>query len=94
MSRTVADWLKALREADVPAGEVKTLQQVYDSDQARAENLVWEVEHPLLGSIRLPGNPVHYSRNAVAPGLPPPTLGEHTRELREALLGRVRSDDR
>ena len=48
----------------------------------------------LLGRIRLPGNPVHYSRNALTPGLPPPTLGEHTGELREALLGRARDDDR
>ena len=86
-SRTVADWLDRLRRAGVPAGELKTLDRVYDSEQARAEGLVWEVDHSRLGAIRLPGNPVHYSRSAVAPGLPPPTLGEHTDEVRAALLG-------
>jgi crotonobetainyl-CoA:carnitine CoA-transferase CaiB-like acyl-CoA transferase len=93
-ARTVADWLAALRQAGVPAGELKTLDRVYDSEQARAEGLIWEVDHPLLGSIRLPGNPVHYSRSALSPGLPPPRLGEHTDELRAALLGRAQADDR
>jgi crotonobetainyl-CoA:carnitine CoA-transferase CaiB-like acyl-CoA transferase len=90
--RTVADWLDLLRRSGVPAGELKTLDRVYDSEQARAEDLVWEVDHPRLGVIRLPGHPVHYSRSAVAPGLPPPILGEHTDELRAALLRPVRAD--
>jgi formyl-CoA transferase len=93
-SRTVAGWLKVLRQAGVPAGELKSLDRVYDSEQARAGNLIWEAEHPQLGTIRLPGNPVHYSRSVLAPGLPPPTLGEHTGEVRAALLRRAQADDR
>jgi formyl-CoA transferase len=92
VSRTVADWLDRLRQAGVPAGELKTLDRVYESEQAHAEGLVWEVDHPVLGRIRLPGNPVHYSRTTVAAGLPPPTLGEHTEELRAALLGPPQAD--
>lgn len=90
--RPVADWLDRLRRADVPAGELKTLDRVYDSEQARAEDLVWEVPHPQLGGIRLPGHPAHYSRSTVMPGLPPPALGEHTEELRAAMLGPVQAD--
>ena len=90
--RTVADWLDQLRQAGVPAGELKTLDRVYEGAQVRAENLVWEVEHPRLGGIRLPGNPVRYSRTPLAAGLPPPSLGEHTDELREAMLGHAPAD--
>ena len=90
--RTVADWLGRLRRAGVPAGEVKTLDRVYDGEPARAEDLIWEVDHPRLGLIRLPGHPVHYSRSAVAPGLPPPVLGEHTDELRAAMLHPAQAD--
>jgi crotonobetainyl-CoA:carnitine CoA-transferase CaiB-like acyl-CoA transferase len=75
-----------------PAGELKTLDCVYDSEQARAQGLVWEVDQPQLGRIRLPGNPVRYSRSAMSPGLPPPALGEHTGEVREGLRGRARAD--
>jgi crotonobetainyl-CoA:carnitine CoA-transferase CaiB-like acyl-CoA transferase len=84
---TVADWLDRLRRAGVPAGELKTLDRVYSSEQARAEGLIWEVDHPRLGVIRLPGNPVRYHRSTIAPGLPPPTLGEHTDGVRAAMLG-------
>ena len=94
--RTVADWLERLRQAGVPAGELKSLDRVYESEQAGAENLIWQLDHPQLGSIRLPGNPVHYSRSRLAPGLPPPSLGQHTGEVREALLGHAGAgpDDR
>ena len=78
----------------MPAGQLNTLDRVYESEQARAEKLVWEVDHPLLGRIRLPGNPVHYSRTPLSAGAPPPTLGEHTLQVREALLGSVRADGR
>jgi crotonobetainyl-CoA:carnitine CoA-transferase CaiB-like acyl-CoA transferase len=91
-ARTVADWLTTLRQAGVPAGELKTLDRVYDSEQAQAQGMVWAVDHPQLGRIRLPANPVRYSRSAMSPGLPPPALGEHTGEVREALLGRTRAD--
>ncbi len=91
-SRPMASWLSTLRTADVPAGEVKTLDRVYDSEQARVIGLVWEVDHPQLGRIRLPGNPLHFSRSAVLPGLPPPALGEHTGQLRQALLGQEDAD--
>jgi formyl-CoA transferase len=92
--RTVTQWLAVLREAGVPAGELKKLDQVYDSEQARAAGLAWEVEHPLLGRIRLPGNPLHYTRTPLAPGLPPPRLGEHTSDLRDGLLVSRPADDR
>ena len=44
------------------------------------------------GGIRRPGHTVHYSRSVVAPGLSPPGLGEHTDELRAALLHPVQTD--
>ena len=90
--RTVADWLKDLHRAGVPAGELKTLDRVYDSAQLRAQDLVWEVDHSRLGRIRLPGNPLQFSRTGIAPGLPPPTLGQHTGEVRTALLGHSQAD--
>ncbi len=89
----VAIWLDQLDRAGVPAGELKSLDRVYQSAQVSAENLVWEVSHPRLGRIRLPGNPVHYSRSPLSAGLPPPLLGEHTDELREAMLGQPPAAD-
>jgi len=90
--RRVADWLADLHREGVPAGELKSLDRVYSGAQLQAQNLVWEVDHARLGTIRLPGNPLQFSRTVIAPGLPPPTLGQHTDELRAALLGSAKSD--
>jgi formyl-CoA transferase len=91
-TRRVADWLADLHREGVPAGELKSLDRVYSGAQLQAQNLVWEVDHARLGTIRLPGNPLQFSRTVIAPGLPPPTLGQHTAELRAALLGSAKSD--
>ena len=88
-----AAWLQLLATAGVPAGRVKTLADVYDGESA-APGLVWEVDHPLLGRIRLPANPLVYSRSTLSAGLPPPLLGEHTDAVRTALAAESRADDR
>jgi CoA-transferase family III len=74
-------------EAGIPAGEVKDLAAVYDGPDVREQGLVWGVDHSTLGHVELPGNPLQFSRTAVAPGLPPPVLGEHTEAVRAWILG-------
>ena len=88
-ARPVAEWLALLAGAGVPAGRVKSLDEVYDGGQ-----LTWEVDHPALGRIRLSANPLSFSRSAVAPGLPPPLLGEHTDQVRQAVTSDPRADAR
>jgi crotonobetainyl-CoA:carnitine CoA-transferase CaiB-like acyl-CoA transferase len=82
---TVSEWMQRLRDAGVPAGEVKRLDAVYADEQVRQQNLVWTAQHSTLGSIELPGSPLRYSRSDVSLRRPPPTLGEHTAEVRDAM---------
>lgn len=82
-ARTVREWLQRFDEAGVPAGEVKTLDSVYSSDQVRQQNLVWSAHHSTLGDIELPGSPLRFGRSRVALRRPPPTLGEHSQQIRE-----------
>ena len=82
-------WLSALAEAGVPAGKVRTLDDVYSWEQTLSQGLVLDVDHPTVGSVRLPGSPIRYDDNAHSGGrsthLPPPTLGEHSDAIREWL---------
>lgn len=80
-----AHWLAALAHEAVPAGEVRTLDHVYASEQVRQQGLVVEVEHPTLGRLELPGNPLRFSRSGLADASPPPLLDEHGEELRARL---------
>jgi crotonobetainyl-CoA:carnitine CoA-transferase CaiB-like acyl-CoA transferase len=79
---TVAEWLPKFEGAGVPAGEVKTFDHVYASEQVRQQHLVWTAEHSTLGTIELPGSALRFSRSEVSLRLAPPTLGEHSDEIR------------
>jgi crotonobetainyl-CoA:carnitine CoA-transferase CaiB-like acyl-CoA transferase len=82
-ARTVGEWLPIFDEAGVPAGVVKTLDDVYATPQVRQQNLVWEVVHSTLGPLELPGGPLRFGRSSVGARRAPPTLGEHSKEIRE-----------
>ncbi len=74
-------WLPVLASAGIPAGKVRTIDDVYTWDQTRSQGLVVEVEHPSAGKVELPGPPVRFDDLPYAGGrethLPPPRLGEH-----------------
>ncbi len=80
-SATVDEWMERLGEAGVPAGRVKTLDEVYESPQVEHLGLIDAVDHSTLGQIRLPGSPVRYGRSGKRAPEPPPTLGEHNEEV-------------
>ena len=86
LTRRVAQWLAIFDEAGVPAGQVKTIDQVYATEQVRQQNLVWRAQHSTLGSIDLPGSPLRFGRSEVALRRAPPTLGEHSSQVRHELL--------
>lgn len=81
-----ADLLNTLAEIGIPAGEVRTMDGVYEWDQVASQHLLLDVEHPLLGSITLPGSPIRLDDNEFSGGrathLPPPRLGEHNESIR------------
>ncbi|MGH2963278.1 MAG: CaiB/BaiF CoA transferase family protein [Solirubrobacterales bacterium] len=79
---TAASWLERFRDQGIPAGEVKTLEQVYASEQVRSQGLIAETEHPTLGAIRTPGPPLRFDRSEARDHRPPPTLGEHSEAIR------------
>ncbi len=74
-------WLLILAAAGIPAGKVRTIDDVYTWDQTRSQGLVIEVDHPSAGRVELPGPPVRFDdlpyAGARAAHLPPPRLGEH-----------------
>jgi crotonobetainyl-CoA:carnitine CoA-transferase CaiB-like acyl-CoA transferase len=80
-SATVDEWMERLGDAGVPAGRVKSLDEVYSSPQVKHLKLVDLVNHPTLGEIRLPGTPLGYGRSGRRVPEPPPTLGQHNGEV-------------
>jgi formyl-CoA transferase len=81
-----AVWLERMDSLGVPAGKVRSLDEVYGWDQTRAQGLVISVDHPVLGRIELPGPPLRFGDRPYAGGrqthLPPPALGADDESVR------------
>lgn len=84
-SATVDEWIERLDEAGVPAGRIRSLDEVYASGQVEHLGLVDVVDHATLGELRLPGSPISFSRSGKPSATAPPTLGQHTAEELEPL---------
>jgi len=69
----------------IPAGRVRSLDEVYQWDQTQSQGLLLEVDHPALGRIALPGPPLRYDGGGRTRHLPPPLLGQHNEEVRSWL---------
>ena len=86
---TAEHWLEVLLAAGVPAGRVRTLDEVYDWEQTRSQGLVLGVDHAAYGRLTLPGSPLRFDNNAHSGGradhTAPPLLDEHGDAIRDWL---------
>jgi 2-methylfumaryl-CoA isomerase len=49
--------------------------------------MIVEYDHPDVGRVRLPGNPIKFAEAGRTPSNPAPRLGEHTDAILRELLG-------
>jgi len=83
---TMEQWMELMHIDDVAAGPVNTTDKVVTDPQVLHNKMILEMEHPSGGKIRLAGNPVKMP-TIKEDYLPPPTLGQHTKEILGKLLG-------
>jgi crotonobetainyl-CoA:carnitine CoA-transferase CaiB-like acyl-CoA transferase len=92
-----AELLEKLNDAGIPAGKVRSLDEVYAWEQVASQGLVVEVQHPLLGAVNLPGPPLRFfargdeAETTLAGHDAPPLLNEDGPAIRE-WLGLVPAD--
>jgi crotonobetainyl-CoA:carnitine CoA-transferase CaiB-like acyl-CoA transferase len=88
---TQQHWLEILLSNRIPCAPVNNLQQAVNDEQVLSRNMIVEVEHPLGGSTKMPGNPIKLSETHEDTFTPPPTLGQHNEEV-FTTLGMTRED--
>jgi crotonobetainyl-CoA:carnitine CoA-transferase CaiB-like acyl-CoA transferase len=79
--RQTADWLAALDAAEVPCGPINDVAAAFASPQAQARDMVVEVDHPVMGTMRQVGLPFTLSATPASIRSAPPMVGEHTAEI-------------
>lgn len=87
-SKTTAEWLELLMQAQIPCAPINTLEDLFADPHLTAGDLFAIMDHPSEGPIQVVNPPVRFSKSPSAITRPAPLIGEHSREvLREAGLG-------
>lgn len=82
-TNTTAYWLERLEAQDLLCAPVRSLGEALADEQTEVNGMLVDVDHPLLGPMRLMGSPVHLSDAPMTVRQAPPRLGEHTSEIIE-----------
>lgn len=83
--RTSAEWLRLLDENGVPCAPILRREEVYLQDQVKANDLMSEFDHPVVGRVRQPRPAARFDKTPEGIAGPAPALGEHNREILESL---------
>lgn len=78
---TTAHWLARLEEQDLLCAPVRSLGEALDDPQTAINDMLLDMDHPILGKLTVIGSPVHLSDAPVSVRHTPPRLGEHTDEI-------------
>jgi crotonobetainyl-CoA:carnitine CoA-transferase CaiB-like acyl-CoA transferase len=89
-TRPREEWLERLAQHDVPFAPERRLNELDEDPQVRHLDLFYELEHPAAGPVRSVHRAIRCDGSREIDFRPPPTLGEHTREV---LVGLGLSDD-
>lgn len=77
-SYTIREVLDRLNGHGVPAGPIYKLSQVFEDEQVKARDMLFEMSRPDVGVIKQLGVPVKLSESPGHPRTPPPRLGQDT----------------
>lgn len=80
-NKTTHDWLAELNEADILATEVVDYTRLLESEQARANGYLRELDHPVAGKVLVAGSPVQINGEIEKEARPAPEHGQHTEEV-------------
>ena len=85
VTRTSSEWLRLLKEADIPVAPLNSVDDVIDDPHLGESGFFVMTEHPTEGRLRMMATPGAWSRTPPGALRPAPRLGEHSVEiLREA----------
>jgi crotonobetainyl-CoA:carnitine CoA-transferase CaiB-like acyl-CoA transferase len=86
-ARRAREWLSLLEPSGVPCGPINDLAQVFADPQVMHRGMQVKVPHPAAGEMRMVASPMKFSDTPIPHDAPPPTLGQHTDEILERILG-------
>ena len=80
MTKSALEWEVQFGE-DVPCSAARTVEDMFDHPQVRAEALITTFEHPTAGRYRGFTRAIKFGRTPGPEPFPAPTLGQHSDEV-------------
>jgi len=90
LNQIVTDWFKARSSQEIqdvlnahgcPVSPVNSIADIFEDPHYAARDMLVEVDHPKLGSLRLPGVTPKFSETPGSVRCPGPGLGQHNSEV-------------
>jgi crotonobetainyl-CoA:carnitine CoA-transferase CaiB-like acyl-CoA transferase len=84
-TRTTMEWAELFDARGVPAAPVRLTAELFDDPQVVSQDLLVDLEHPIVGKVRMANSPLRMSEAETGSREPSPALGQHTRDFLEEL---------
>jgi crotonobetainyl-CoA:carnitine CoA-transferase CaiB-like acyl-CoA transferase len=81
------NWVAKMKAANIPVGYLRTVEEAFNSPEARERHRVSEIPHPKAGSVPNIESPLNLSLTPAIDPFAAPLLGQHTREVLRDTLG-------
>jgi crotonobetainyl-CoA:carnitine CoA-transferase CaiB-like acyl-CoA transferase len=80
-AKTTGEWITTFDAAGVPAGQITFAEELWDDPQVLANDMAVELDHSLVGKVRMASPLAKLSDTYVEATSASPALGEHTEEI-------------
>jgi crotonobetainyl-CoA:carnitine CoA-transferase CaiB-like acyl-CoA transferase len=84
---TRENWVAKMKAANVPVGYLRTVEEAFNSPEARERHRVSQIPHPKAGTVPNIESPLNLSLTPAIDPVAAPLLGQHTREVLRETLG-------
>ncbi|NLL35714.1 MAG: CoA transferase [Clostridiales bacterium] len=85
---TVEEAVEIVLEAGIPAAPIYDIKDIVENEHiANVREMFIDVDHPVIGKVKLNGNPVKLMDMMPSIRKPSPTLGQHNRDVYIGKLG-------
>lgn len=88
MKYTVDEVVEKVLSKGIPAGPIFNVKQITEDEHiAKVREMFIEVDHPVIGKMKVNGCPIKLMETMPRINYPGPTLGQHNEEILEGMLG-------
>ncbi|HLJ01451.1 MAG TPA: CoA transferase [Bradyrhizobium sp.] len=84
---TRENWVAKMKAANIPVGYLRTVEEAFNSPEARQRHRVCEIPHPKAGTVPNIESPLNLALTPVIDPVAAPLLGQHTQEVLRGTLG-------